>query len=205
MSEAGPLELFQYAMKSKATRDRYQRRLKNFFDFLGYEGDLDSQAKAFISAANKNGNNWIFANLMKFLTFQKERVERGEITNATVRNYYKPLKLFLEMNDIELSWKKISKGVPRGRRHGTDRAPTVEEIQKLVDYPDRRIKAIVFIMCSSGIRLGAWDYLRWKDVKPIERDGRIVAAKIMVYAGDEEQYDSFISLEAYHELKMDGL
>jgi hypothetical protein len=201
MSEASPLELFMYAMKSKATKERYQRRLKNFFDFLGYGGDLTSQAKLFIVAANRNGKNWVFANLMKFLTFQKERVERGEITNATVRNYYKPLKLFLEMNDIELSWKKISKGVPRGRRHGTDRAPTVEEILKLVDYPDRRIKSIVFTMCSSGIRLGAWDYLRFGNLKPIERDGKIVAAKIIVYAGDEEQYNSFVSLEAYQELK----
>src|SRR5688500_9262321 len=140
VSEAGPLELFRYAMKSKATRERYQRRLQNFFDFLGYEGDLESKARRFMTAANESGKNWVFANVMKFLTFQKERVERGEITNATVRNYYKPIKLFLEMNDIELSWKKISKGVPRGRRHGTDRAPTSEEILKLVNYPDRRIK-----------------------------------------------------------------
>jgi hypothetical protein len=56
-------------------------------------------------------------------------------------------------------------------------------------------------MCSSGIRLGAWDYLRWGNVKPLESDSKIVAAKIMVYAGDEEQYNSFISLEAYQELK----
>jgi hypothetical protein len=201
VSEAGPLELFQYAMKSKATRERYQRRLKNFFDFLCFDGSLDAQARLFIAAASQNGKNWVFANVMKFLTFQKERVERCEITNATVRNYYKPLKLFMEMNDIELSWKKISKGIPRGRRHGTDRAPTLEEILKLVDYPDRRIKAIVFTMCSSGIRLGAWDYLRWGHVKPIEREGKIVAARIKVYAGDEEEYFSFISLEAHQELK----
>jgi hypothetical protein len=46
-----------------------------------------------------------------------------------------------------------------------DRAPTFEEIRKLVEYPDRRIKPIVYTMCASGIRLGAWDYyLRWKHV-----------------------------------------
>jgi hypothetical protein len=36
-------------------------------------------------------------------------------------------------------------------------------------------------MASSGIRLGAWDYLRWGDIRPIEIDGKIVAAKIIVY------------------------
>ena len=56
-------------------------------------------------------------------------------------------------------------------------------------------------MCSSGIRLGAWDYLRWNNVKPVENDGKLVAGRITVYAGDEEQYSSFMSPEAYAELK----
>jgi hypothetical protein len=35
-----------------------------------------------------------------------------------------------------------------------------EEIQKITEYPDRRIKAIDCTMVSSGIRIGSWDYLR---------------------------------------------
>ena len=56
-------------------------------------------------------------------------------------------------------------------------------------------------MSSSGIRLGAWDYLHWKDIDPIKRDGKIVAAKIIVYAGDNEQYVSFVTPEAYFQLE----
>ncbi|TVP41228.1 hypothetical protein NARC_40191 [Candidatus Nitrosocosmicus arcticus] len=37
---------------------------------------------------------------------------------------------------------------------------------KLTDYLDRRIKAIVYMMVASGIRIGAWDYLKWKHVTP---------------------------------------
>ena len=44
-----------------------------------------------------------------------------------------------------------------------DRAPTKEEIQKLIEYPDRRIKPVAYTMVSSGIRIDAWDYLRWKE------------------------------------------
>ncbi len=51
-------------------------------------------------------------------------------------------------------------------------------------------------MTSSGIRLGAWDYLKWGLLRPIERDGEIVAAKVIVYAGEDEEYFSFISKEA---------
>ncbi len=55
-------------------------------------------------------------------------------------------------------------------------------------------------MASSGIRLEAWNYLRWSHVKPIERDGKVIAAKITVYAGDPEEYFAFITPEAYHAL-----
>ena len=59
---------------------------------------------------------------------------------------------------------------------------------KIWEYPDRSIKVIMFIIASSGIRLGAWDYLRLKHLTHIEREGKIVAAKIIVYAGDDEEY-----------------
>ena len=201
ISESEPLESFLYGIKSDATKSKYKRRLSNFFEFLEIPGTLDAQSKSFIGKARKKGKSWVSANLMSFLSFQKERVERGEITYGTVHNYYKPIKLFLEMNEIELSWKKISRGLPKGRKHAADRAPKMEEIQKLIEYPDRRIKAIVFTMCSSGIRVGAWDQLKWSHVTPINQDGKVLAAKLLVYAGDEEQYFTFISPEAYTELK----
>jgi hypothetical protein len=58
-----------------------------------------------------------------------------------------------------INWKMITRGLPKGRQAANDRAPTIEEMQRLVEYPDRRIKSIVYTMASSGIRLGAWDYL----------------------------------------------
>jgi hypothetical protein len=105
---------------------------------------------------------------MDFVGFQLQRVNNGEIAEATIRNYYKATKLFCEMNGIAqlVNWKMIARGMPRGRQAANDRAPTMEEIQLLVHYPDRRTKAIVSTMVSSGIRIGGWDYLRWKHVSP---------------------------------------
>jgi len=47
-------------------------------------------------------------------------------------------------------------------------------------------------MISSGMRIGAWDYPKWKHVTPlIDDDGEVIAAKLIVYAGEPEQYYSF--------------
>lgn len=104
------------------------------------------------------------------------------------------------INDIDIKWKKITIGLPKERKYAEDRAPTIEEIRHLVRYPDRRLKTIVAIMISSGIRLAAWDELKYKHILPIEKEGDIVAAKIIVYPGSDEQYYSFITPEAYETL-----
>ena len=113
-----------------------------------------------------------------------------------MKNRYQAVKLFCEMSDIPISWKKISKGIPRVRKYADDRAPTIEEIQKITEYPDRRIKAVVCTMASAGIRVGAWDFLRWKHVIPIERNGIVVVAKLIAYASKGDQYFAFITPEA---------
>ena len=133
---------------------------------------------------SKSNTEWLQDSLIDFIIFQKERAARGEITESTIPNYYKPVKLFCDMNDIVINWRLVTRGMPRGSHAANDRSPTVEEIIQILKYPDVRIKAIVLTMISSGIRVGAWDYLRWKHVIPIEVDNAIVASRIVVYAGD---------------------
>ena len=87
------------------------------------------------------------------------------------------------------------------RKFVDDRAPILDKIKKIIEHPNRRRKAIVCIMASSGIRAGVWDYLKWKHITSIKRNGAVIAAKIIVYAGEREEYYSFISPEAYHELE----
>lgn len=64
----------------------------------------------------------------------------------------------------------------------------------------RGIKSIVYTMASGGIRVGAWDYLKWGHITLIDRDGVVVAAKMRVYADEEDEYFTFITPEAYKAL-----
>lgn len=95
------------------------------------------------------------------------------------------------MNDILISGKKITRCLPKGIKWADDRAPTLDEIRKIVEYPNRSIKAIVYCMASSGMRLGAWDYLRWGDIQPIIR--KDTSVKIVI-----EQVDSDIPQESWN-------
>lgn len=169
--------LFVYAIRSQITKDYYLRRLRSFFDFIEFlpNAKIEHRCNQFAALAIKD-HNWTFSKIIGFLQFQKERVQREEITAATLYNFVKALKLFCEMSDIPVSWKKTTRGLPKVRSFANDRAPTIEEIHKMTEYPDRRMKSIIFTMASSGIRLGSWDYLRWKDIEPIWKNGRVVAA-----------------------------
>jgi len=196
-----PLQNFLYALKAPDSKRQYPRRLEYFFDYLGLDGTLKEKCLIFYNQA-KTDLQWTQHQLMQYIEFQKKRAEKGEIAESTINNYYKSVKLFCEMNDVLLNWKKIAKGKPQHRDYANDRAPTLDEIKKLLDFPDRRIKVIVLVMLSSGIRVGAWDYLKWKHIIPIKNEeDKVIAAKIRIYAGEKEEYLSFITPEAYDALQ----
>lgn len=196
-----PIDTFLYALRAPETKKKYPQRLKFFFDYVFPDlNNLNAQAQEFIMRA-KGNDDFVYTNFINFILAQNRRVDIKEITAGTVRNYYKAAKLFCEMNDIAVNWKKIAKGLLKEKEYGEDRAPTVEEIIQLMKYPDRRIKPIILVMATSGIRGGAWDYLKWKHIIPVIQDSQIVAAKITIYAGEPDEYYSFITEEAYFALK----
>ncbi|MDQ4074331.1 MAG: hypothetical protein M3162_08535 [Thermoproteota archaeon] len=196
-----PYTLFMYGLKSPETRKKYSKRFEAFLDFAGINGiSLGERFHNFFLKAKSDGN-WLQDILIRFLMIQKERASKGEIAESTISNYYKPVKLFCDMNNIVINWKLISKGIPRGNHAANDRSPTIEEIVEILKYPDIRLKPIVLTMISSGIRVGVWDSLKWKHIIPLDRGGKVCSAKIIVYDGDKEQHYSFITPEAYNALK----
>jgi hypothetical protein len=138
-----PWSMFLYAMKAPMTRKKYRGRLVKFFDFIELQGLIEERLRVFAERAKKD-LDWVFVNILRFAQVQKERVEKGEISPATFRNYIKAVKLFCEMNDVTITWKKITRGLPKARRFADGRAPTLDEISKITEYPDRRIKPVVY-------------------------------------------------------------
>lgn len=189
-----PYSIFTYAIKSPNTKDKYIRRLKRFFIFCNLGGTINVQAHDFVAM----GRDWAEVRILQFLVSLKRQVDQKETVAVTMWGYVAAIKLFCEMNQILIPWKRLLRGLPRGKKYAKDRAPTTEEIVQLCKYPDRRIKAIIYPMVSGGFRVGAWEYLKWGDVLYIpEKD----VARVRIYEGEDEEYFTYISGEAYRAVK----
>jgi hypothetical protein len=126
--QSSPLSQFMYSLKATETRRQWPQRLKMLFEVPKIEGDLDHQAKFFADKAKKDPR-WGEESLIRFISFQNERVKEGKISPSTVPNYFKAAKLFCDMNDLSFNWMKIRRGLPVARQAANDRAPTIEEIR----------------------------------------------------------------------------
>jgi hypothetical protein len=195
--------LFVFAIRSPQTKQKYLQRFGYFLDFAQVateKGTSIEKCSSRLVDLAKSDYNWLVNCIFNYLQLLKNRVESKEIKPSTLRNNIKPIKLFCDQMDIDIPWKKLTRGMPKERKYANDRAPKLEEIIRISEYPDRRIKSIIYTMVSSGMRLGAWDYLRWKDISPIIRDGKVIAAKIKIYSEEEDEYFSFITPETFHSL-----
>ena len=186
--------LFIESIKAEETRVRYRQRLRKFLTVVC----LDTESLADLGRSNpKKLTEVIIAYILK----EKERVRSKEIKPGTLAENIKPVRLFCDMNDILLNWKKLYRLLPGQEEKTEDRAYSKEEIAKLLEFSDIRSTVIVLSMASSGCRVGALPNLKVKHITPVEIDGKVVCGRIVVYANSAEEHVTFVSLECYHAIE----
>jgi hypothetical protein len=167
-----PLSVFLSMLRSKESKRQYPQRLQVFFKFLKLDGqDIWEQSLTFIDrfkkkSLNEEEDHELERQLIFFANHQKERIEKEGLSPSTIPNYSKAVKLFYQSSHLsnKVEWKLVSKALPRGLNAAEDRAPTLTEIQKILRYPDKRIKPLVLTLVSSGIRIGVKtiSYKEWR-------------------------------------------
>jgi hypothetical protein len=106
--DTDPYSLFLFAFNSPLTKEKCVPRLNKFFDYIKLPGSMQERCSTFAKKA-KEQPSWAVGSVIKYLQMYKERVDKKEIIGATLRNYVKVLKLFCEMNDVLLPWKRITR------------------------------------------------------------------------------------------------
>jgi integrase len=106
------------------------------------------------------------------------------------------LNRFYVINDVTtLNWKKIKSYFAEHERTAEDRPYTHSEIQTLLQHSSLRNRAMILLMASAGLRVGALPLLRIKDLEPIDTDG-LKIYKVNVYAKSKKSsYFSFCTPE----------
>ena len=102
------------------------------------------------------------------------------------------------MNDVQLNWDKIHSFEGDDERQTEDRPYTHSEILTLIQRTSQRNRAIILLMASGGLRVGAVPLLRNKDLEPIDKYS---IYKVNVYARSRKsKYFTFCSPECRKEI-----
>ena len=175
--------------RSEATRETYITALHSFMDYLklpldAYDRLLDKDPKL------------IQMDICDFISHLRKRGK----ASASVSTYVAALTKFYVMNDVTLNWKRIKSFMGEHEKVAEDRPYTHSEIQKLLDHSSVRNRAMILLMSSAGLRVGALPILRLKDLEPIDQYN---IWKVNVYAKSKKSaYFSFCSPEARKQIAL---
>jgi hypothetical protein len=118
------------------------------------------------------------------------------LKHSTIRTAMAAILHFLDMNDILLNRRKITKlAIPPDEGHVSDLAYTRNQIQKLLDTSDARFKMIILLL-ANGMRIGALPVLQLGDLTEIKLLDQPKIYKIWVYnRSKKDRYYTFVTPE----------
>jgi len=181
ISDSPILQEYLNFLRSDDTKQCYAYSIKRI-------GDPDS-----LLQLAKNEPKQIEQLLIKFIL--KER-DRASPTNVIIP--ITAIKGFLSYYDVLLNWGKITAALPRGKHIANDRAPTRKEIRLALEFSDARMRMVILILSSSGIRVGAFTDLKLKHLVNLENG----CARLKIDAGVQEEYWALISPEARESIEL---
>jgi integrase len=190
--------LYRRRCRSSKTLQLYAYFTARFCNWMGKEPDqLISQCLREDGLRDERA----IAEMERAVDLWVGELEAHGLTRNSLSLARSAVKTFFEVNGIALNIPKI------GRTMVTyhDRAPTPEELQKILDIADLRGKVIVSMLALGGFRIGTLAKLKYRHVKhDLERG--IVPVHIHVEAaitkGKYHDYDTFIGAEAVEYLKL---
>jgi integrase len=117
-------------------------------------------------------------------------MKEKNMSYSAIQNYTASALAFYKINDVVLNTTKIGKFMPEQRRVRKDRAYTHEEISKLLEFTDERMRVIILLLASTGMRVGSIPNLRLRNLDD---------KKITIYENAKEEYFSlmFIIVKRY--------
>jgi integrase len=171
-----PQVLFEEAIKSPETKRLYNIGLERF--------KRDTK----VNITKKTPAKKLQGTFIEYVIRMKQEAR----SYSSMNNMVAALQKYCEVLDIEINWKKVRGYMPEHTCNHQDKPYTMEELRKLIEIADPRMKAVILFMLSSGCRVGALPVLRVGDLK---RVGEL--SQVRVYSTSvNDAYTTFCSVEA---------
>ena len=134
-------------------------------------------------------------NIIDYISYLKKS---AVIAPRSIAVYLAAIRKFYSLNDIQLNWDKIRSYQGDADKQTEDRPYTHSEIATMLAHTSPRNKAIILVMASGGLRVGAIETLRIKDLEPFDKHN---IYKINVYATSRRsKYFTFCTPECRKEI-----
>lgn len=181
----GPsFQIFINSLKSQKTKDKYSKIISNFAKYKNV-----NQLDDLLIGDPKSHKAAIMGYLLKL---KEEGLSSSSRVGALAA-----IKHFYEMNDTTLAWKPISKFIGERELENEDRPYTREEIQKLLGIADLKYRAMIHLMLSSGVRIGAIPSIKRGHLEKMPSHN---IYKISIYKKSKATYHTFCTPECYQVL-----
>ena len=171
---------------------------RKYADWLGYSPDSiiqDTKPVGAIPDPLKVDNHCGFLN-----DYLAELQDQG-LKFGAVNNYIKAVKTFYRVNGVKV---ELAERLKRKVSY-KDRAPTPEELSKVLDFADLREKVIVSGLALGAFREDTFSKLQYRHVRK-DLENNIIPIHVHVEAeltkGMYGDYDTFLGAEAAQYLKL---
>jgi integrase len=176
--------IFIEGLKSPVTKAAYSFALQKYMNYLGVNNPDDL-------LIHQENPKLIQNQIVDYLILLKNPPH--SLRYATRSQYLAAIMTFYDLNELVLNKKKIYRYLGEEERPIENRAYTTEEIRKMLDVSDERIRAILLFLVSTGVRIRAIIELKLQDlVKVPEYD----LYRVTVYSESRERYITFTTPEA---------
>ena len=185
MSQQHSWALFHESLQSKHSRLAYTYLVKVFREYH----DIKS-FDAILEISHKE--------IQKMVETYVIHIKKS-INPNTVPTYMNPIKTFLEINDVDLNWRKIKRLYPNKIKRSGDSAYQTKDVKRMLDVTAQiRNKAIIHFLASTGVRVGAIPELKIRHLRDMPNDCKMV----LVYENSTEEYNTFLTPEASAALQL---
>ena len=173
-----PYRNFYESLRSDDTKIEYKKGLSRYL--LHYNLTPEKMLTFSIGEIEKM--------LVDYLLHMKKK----QLSSSFINLNFCALKHFYFMNDVRINKEKIGKFMGEKKKKNVDRSYTRPEIKSLLDIADLRVKVIVAVLASTGVRIGSLPSLK---LSHLEKKEGAKIYKFIIYQNTKEEYYTFCSPE----------